>query len=63
MNFQDGQNCGQLGFLIGTVLAIVINKVTPMLSSRFRVNWPFGSGKEAKNRFSWISDWNDFSYF
>ena len=30
--------------------------------------WPFGSGKEAKNRFltwrlSWISDRSDFSYF
>ena len=39
-----------------------------MLPTKFRVNWPFGSGEEAKNRFSrWplsrISDWNDFSYF
>ena len=34
----------------------------------FGVNWPFGSGEEAKNRFSrwqgsWISNQNDFSYF
>ena len=42
-----------------------------MLPSKFGVNWPFGSGEEAKNRFSrwlpwlpsWISDWNNFSYF
>ena len=37
-----------------------------MLPTKFRVNWPFGSG-EVKNRFlrwpSWISDRNDFSYF
>ena len=45
--------------------------VTPLLPSRFGVNWPFGSGEEAKNRFSrwlpwrpsWISDRNDLSYF
>ena len=37
-----------------------------MLPTKFRVNWPFGSGEEAKNRFSrwlpwqtsWISDWH-----
>ena len=42
-----------------------------MLPTKFRVNWPFSSGEEAKNRFlrwlpwrpSWISDWHDFSYF
>ena len=32
-----------------------------MVPSKFGVNWPFGSGEEAKNRFSrwrpsWISD-------
>ena len=26
--------------------------VIPMLPTKFQVNWPFGSGKEAKNRFS-----------
>ena len=42
-----------------------------MLPTKFRVNWPFGSEEEAKNRLSrrlpwrpsWISDWHDFSYF
>ena len=39
-----------------------------MLPTKFGVNKPFGSGEEAKNRFSrwqpsWISDRNDFSYF
>ena len=42
-----------------------------MLPTKFRVNWPFGSGEEAKNRFSrwlpwrpsWFYDRYDFSYF
>ena len=42
-----------------------------MLLTKFQVNWPFGSGEEAKNRFSrwpprqpsWISIRNDLSYF
>ena len=59
---------GNLGFPIGTILAIFDLQVTPMLPSKFGVNWPFGSGEEAKNRFSrwrpsWISDRHDFSYF
>ena len=43
-------------------------QVTPMLPVKFRVDWPFSSEEEGKNRFSrwppsWISNWNDFSYF
>ena len=39
-----------------------------MPPSKFGVNWPFGSGEEAKNRFSrwrpsWISDRYDFTIF
>ena len=42
-----------------------------MLSTKFQVNCPFGSGEETKNRFSrwwpwrpsWIFDCNNFSYF
>ena len=57
-------NGSQLGFTIGTILAIFDLQVTPMLPTKFRVNWPFSSGEEAKNRFSrwlpwrpsWISD-------
>ena len=50
------------------ILAIFDLQVTLMLPSKFGVNWPFGSGEEAKNRFSrwwpsWISDRHDFSYF
>ena len=68
IDFQDG---GHLGFLIGTILAIFDLQVTQMLPSKFGVNWPFGSGEEAKNRFSrwqpwrpsWISNRHDFSYF
>ena len=58
-------------FQIGKILAIFDLEVTPMLSTKFQVNWSFGSGEEAKSRFSrwppwwpsWISDRNDFSYF
>ena len=55
------------GFPIGMIVAIFDLQVSPMLLTKFQVNKPFSSG-EAKNRFSrwppsWISDWNDFSYF
>ena len=67
-DFQDGHHGGHLGFPISMVLAIFDLQVTLMLPTKFGVNWPFGSEEEAKNRFSrwrpsWISDWNDFSYF
>ena len=70
-DFQDGGHGGRLGFPIGTILAIFDLQVIRMLPSKFEVNWPFGSGEEAKNRFSrwrpwqpsWISDRHDFSYF
>ena len=41
-----------IGFLIGTILAIFNLQVTPMFLTKFRINWPFGSGEEVKNRFS-----------
>ena len=45
--FQDG-NCGShLVFPIGTILAIFDLQITSMILTR-----PFGSGEEAKNRFS-----------
>ena len=46
-----------LGFLIGTMLVIFYLQVTPMLPSKFGVSWPFGSGEEAKNRFSRWRPW------
>ena len=58
--------------MISTILAIFdVILVTPMLPSKFGVNWPFGSGEEAKNRFSrwlpwqpsWISDRNNLAIF
>ena len=70
IDFQDGGHGGHIAFPIGTILAIFYLQVTPMLPSKFGVNWPIGSGEEAKNRFSrrpwrpsWISDRHDFSYF
>ena len=67
-SFEQTLNGSQLGFTIGTILAIFDLRVTPMLPTKFRVNWPFSSGEEAKNRFSswlpsWISNWHNFSYF
>ena len=71
IDFQDGCHGGHLGFPISMILAIFDLQVTPMLPSKFGVNWPFGSGEEAKNRFSrwppwwpsWIFDRHDFNYF
>ena len=40
-DFYDG---GHLGFPTGTVLAIFDLQVTPMLPTKFRVNWPRGVG-------------------
>ena len=59
-DFEDGSHGCHL-FLIGKILAIFDLQATPMLPTKFQVNWPFGSGGEAKNRFSrwppsWISD-------
>ena len=67
IDFQDGH----LGFQIKMILAMFDLQITPMLPTKFQVNWPFGLGEEAENRFSiwppwwpfWISDKNDFSYF
>ena len=47
-NFQDGCH-GNLGYPIGTILAIFDLQVTPMSPIKFGVNWPFGAG-EAKYR-------------
>ena len=67
-DFQDGCHGSNLGFPIATIWAIFYVQVTPMLPTKFRVNWPFSSEEEGKNRFSrwppsWIFDWNNFSYF
>ena len=48
-----------------------LQPVTLMLPSNFGVKWPFGSGEEAKNRFSrwlpwrpsWIFDWQILAIF
>ena len=48
-SFEQTLNGSQLGFTIGTILAIFDLQVTPMLPTKFRVNWHFSSGEEAKN--------------
>ena len=50
------------------ILAIFDLQVTPMLPTKFQINWPFGSAEEAKNRFSrWRPSWifykNNFTLF
>ena len=62
-SFEQTLNGSQLGFTIGTILAIFDLRVTPMLPTKFRVNWPFSSGEEAKNRFSrWLPWWPSWIY-
>ena len=41
IDFQDSEYGGHLGFPIGTILAIFDLQVTPMLSTKFQVSWPF----------------------
>ena len=41
IDFQDGHHGCHLGFPIGTILAIFNLQVTPMLQTKFCVNWPF----------------------
>ena len=48
MDFQDGYHGGHLGFPSGTILAVSELQVTPMLPTKFLVNWSFCSGEEGK---------------
>ena len=51
----DFQNdcCGtHLGFPIGKILASFDLRVTMILPTKFRVDWPLLSGDEKQNRFS-----------
>ena len=53
------------------ILGIFVLQVSPMLPTKIRVNWLFGSGEEAKNTLSkwpprwpsWISEQYDFIFF
>ena len=68
IDFQDGSHGIHLGYLIGTVLSIFDQQVNLMLSTKFPVNWPFGSSEKVQIDFqhgrpSWISDRNDSCYF
>ena len=38
IDFQDGHHGSHLGFLTGTILAILDVQVTPMLPTKFQVN-------------------------
>ena len=45
IDFQDGRH---LGFPSLTIVAIFDLQDTPMLPTKFRINWPFSSGEEGK---------------
>ena len=45
IDFQDGHHGGHLGIPIGIILAIFDLQVTSMLTTKFQVNWLFGSEK------------------
>ena len=44
IDFEDGGHGGQLGFPIGTILASFDLQVTPILPTKYQVNWPRGVG-------------------
>ena len=44
IDFHDGSHGGHLGFPIGMILAIIDLQVTPMLPTKYQVNWPRGVG-------------------
>ena len=44
IDLQDGVHGGHLGFLTGTIVAFFDLQVTPMLPTKFLVNWPRGVG-------------------
>ena len=50
IDFKDGGHGIHLGFQIGTILPI-LKYVTPMLRTKFKVNWLFGSGEARKKDF------------
>ena len=47
IDFQDGGHGGHLGLPMGTILANFVLQDTPMLPTKFQVNWLLNSGEEA----------------
>ena len=59
-DFKDG---GHPEFTIGIILAIFDVQITPMLLTKFQVNWHFGSG-QVQNRFPrWLPWWSSWTFF
>ena len=56
--FQDGHHDSYFGFLIGKILSVFDQHVTPMLPTKFRVNWP--SVQEQKRKRDFASGLLDF---
>ena len=74
IDFQEGHHGSHLECPIGMILTVFDLQAILMLSTKIKVNWPFGS-EEAKDRFSrwppwrpswwpsWISVRNNLNYF
>ena len=45
IDFQDGGHGGHLGFPVEEIFASFDPQYTPMLPTKFQVNWPFCSGE------------------
>ena len=52
IEFHNGGYDDHLGFPFEMILAIFDLQVASIHSTKFRVNWPFGSGEEVQNRLS-----------
>ena len=50
IDFQDGGHRGHFGFPISTSLDIFYLQVTPMLTTKFQVNWPFQFRRSKKKK-------------
>ena len=69
MLFEEFQDGGHLGYLNGTILAILTLYVAPMHPIKFRLNLTCGLGGDVVSRISrwpplppsWMSEWNKFS--
>ena len=48
-DFQDGSQGCRFGFTIRTILDISDLQVAPILSNKFRIQWPFFSDEETQN--------------
>ena len=51
IDFQNGGHDGHLGFPTGMILELFNLQFSPILTTEFRIIWPFCSGKQVQNKF------------